>query len=118
MLCRCFVHDFLPYVSETFSKESFSEYEETFIGLGQKVSKKTKILIYCTKIIKEYNFKMVGVDLADILVSLYRTGLKSYRWYLAVFSQLLDISVNNAFETLNIDLNVKHIMPLNNLEPQ
>jgi len=37
------------------------------------------------------------VDLADMLVSLYRTGIKSYRWYLAIFSQLLDIGVNNAW---------------------
>ncbi|XP_060870237.1 piggyBac transposable element-derived protein 3-like [Metopolophium dirhodum] len=79
---------------------------------------KAKIPINCPTIIKEYNSKMGGVDLADMLVSLYRTGLKSHRWYLAVFSQLLDISVNNAwllyrreFEELNNDLNVKY-MPL------
>lgn len=223
-----FVHDFFPYAGETtFSTESFSEYEETFFGLGQKVvlqlcktisdkpltavyfdnwftslelvtylrkqfgilslgtiqqnrlrgcdiindkdllkkgrgsyemrcdnkkkiavvkwadnkcvtlvssfvpvneqtssvrrydkNMKTKIPINCPTIIKEYNSKMGGVDLADMLVSLYRTGLKSHRWYLAVFSQLLDISVNNAwllyrreFEELNNDLNFKH-MPL------
>lgn len=79
---------------------------------------KAKIPINCPTIIKEYNSKMGGVDLADMLVSLYRTGRKSHRWYLAVFSKLLDIYVNNAwllnrreFEELNNNLNVKH-MPL------
>lgn len=40
---------------------------------------------------------MGGVDLADMFVALYRTGLKSHKWYMSIFSQLLDISVNNAW---------------------
>lgn len=47
--------------------------------------------------IKEYNSNMDGVDLADMLVALYRTQLCGHRWYLPLFSQILDICVNNAW---------------------
>ncbi|KAF9414125.1 hypothetical protein HW555_007884 [Spodoptera exigua] len=37
------------------------------------------------------------VDLADMLVALYRTPFRGHRWYLPIFSQMLDICVNNAW---------------------
>ena len=40
---------------------------------------------------------MSGVDLSDMIISLYRTPLKSKRWYLALFGQLLDMSIVNAW---------------------
>ncbi|KAG5889148.1 hypothetical protein JTB14_036959 [Gonioctena quinquepunctata] len=40
---------------------------------------------------------MGGVDLADMLVALYRTGFRSHRWYISIFSQVLDICINNAW---------------------
>jgi hypothetical protein len=40
---------------------------------------------------------MGGVDLADMLMALYRTELKTHKWYMTVFSQMLDICVNNAW---------------------
>ncbi|XP_072389514.1 uncharacterized protein [Diabrotica undecimpunctata] len=40
---------------------------------------------------------MGGVDLADMLIALYKTPFKSRRWYLGIFTQLIDISVNNAW---------------------
>lgn len=58
---------------------------------------KSRIDISCPKVIKECNTNMGSVDLADMLVSLYRTGIKSHRWYIAIFSQLLDICVNNSW---------------------
>lgn len=51
----------------------------------------------CPQIVKHYNRHMGGVDLADMLISLYRTGLKSHRWYLNIFSQIMDICINNAW---------------------
>lgn len=33
----------------------------------------------------------------NLLVALYRTDWKGHRWYLVLFSQILDISVNNAW---------------------
>lgn len=44
----------------------------------------------CPEIIK-HNAHMGGIDLADMLVALYRTELKGHRWYLPLVSQILDI---------------------------
>lgn len=40
---------------------------------------------------------MGGVDLSDMLIALYRIPFKSRRWYLSIFSQLLDICINNGW---------------------
>lgn len=40
---------------------------------------------------------MGGVDLADMLISLYKTPFRTRRWYIAIFSQMIDICVNNAW---------------------
>lgn len=53
--------------------------------------------IQCPQIVKHYNTHMGGVDLADMLVALYRTGFKSHRWYMSIFSQILDICINNSW---------------------
>ncbi|XP_026746467.1 piggyBac transposable element-derived protein 3-like [Trichoplusia ni] len=62
-----------------------------------KKEEKKKGLVTCPNLIKHYNGNMGGVDLADMLVALYRTDLKGHRWYLVLFSQILDICVNNAW---------------------
>lgn len=62
-----------------------------------KKEEKKKGPVTCPNLIKHYNGNMGGVDLADMLVALYRTDLKGHRWYLALFSQILDICVNNAW---------------------
>ena len=59
--------------------------------------KKRKIEVNYPNIVKHYNAHMGGVDLADMLIALYRTEMKTRRWYLSIFSQLLDICVNNAW---------------------
>ena len=43
---------------------------------------KTYIDINCPTAVQEYNKSMGGVDLADMLIALYRTTIKSKRWYL------------------------------------
>lgn len=58
---------------------------------------KRQISVPCPAIVKEYNLHMGGVDLSDMLVALYRTKLKTRRWYLNIFSQVIDICVNNAW---------------------
>ena len=40
---------------------------------------------------------MGGVDLADMLISLYRVKVKTKRWYIKVFWHLIDISKVNAW---------------------
>ena len=58
---------------------------------------KNKVDVVCPQIIKQYNTHMGGVDLVDMLIALYKTPYKSRRWYLGIFSQLIDICVNNAW---------------------
>ena len=40
---------------------------------------------------------MGGVDLADLLIALYRTTIKSKRWYVKVFFHCVDIAKVNAW---------------------
>lgn len=56
-----------------------------------------KIEIPCPRIVKDYNSHMGGVDLADMLIALYRTGWKANKWYIKLFAQLLDICIVNAW---------------------
>lgn len=57
---------------------------------------KGKVDVDCPQIVKEYNKHMGGMDLADMLISLYKTPFKTRRWYLGIFAQLVDICINNA----------------------
>lgn len=69
------------------------------IGTIQRYDKdkKQKTAVPCPEIIKQYNAHMGGVDLADMLIALHRTQLKGHRWYLPLFSQLLDMCVTNSW---------------------
>ena len=40
----------------------------------------------CPNVIKQYKNSIGGVDLADMLIALYRTEIKCKRWYLKSFS--------------------------------
>ncbi|KAH9635667.1 hypothetical protein HF086_001458 [Spodoptera exigua] len=51
---------------------------------------------------------MGGVDLADMLVALYRTPFRGHRWYLPIFSQMLDICINNAWLLYRRDMKARH----------
>lgn len=48
-------------------------------------------------IVKLSNQTTGGVDLADMLISLYRSPFKTWRWYLVLVAQLLDICKVNAW---------------------
>ena len=58
---------------------------------------KSHVLVDCPDIVKKYNSAMGGVDLADMLISLYRTSYKTRRWYLRVVAHLLDVCKVNAW---------------------
>lgn len=73
---------------------------------------KGRVDVTCPQIVKHYNRHMGGVDLADMLISLYRTGIKSHRWYMNIFSQLLDICINNAWLLRRRHNKMKHTVPL------
>ncbi|KAL3245293.1 hypothetical protein MRX96_047031 [Rhipicephalus microplus] len=47
--------------------------------------------------VKEYNAFMGGVDLANMLIELYRTDHKSKRWYMRIFYWMMDVSIVNGW---------------------
>src|SRR5678815_2772656 len=67
--------------------------------------------------IRDSNKYMVGVDLADMLIELYRINFKSRKWYTRIFYYLLDLSVVNAwllYRRVHVSKGLlkKNIMPL------
>ena len=59
--------------------------------------KKERVKVDCPKIVQVYNKHMGGVDLHDMLVSLYRVTLKTRKWYLHLFFYTLNVMVVNAW---------------------
>ena len=53
--------------------------------------------VQCPKVVSVYNKHMDGVDLIDSLIGLYRTKIKSRKWYHRLFFHLLDMTVINAW---------------------
>lgn len=49
---------------------------------------KQKIEVDIPQIVREYNKHMGGVDLADMLISLYKVPFKTRRWYIGIFRRL------------------------------
>jgi len=51
--------------------------------------------VTCPEVVKEYNKNMGGVDLSDMLISLYRTRIKARRRYLKLLFHCVDITKVN-----------------------
>ncbi|KAI8432624.1 hypothetical protein MSG28_013610 [Choristoneura fumiferana] len=58
---------------------------------------KKRVSVTCPKVIKIYNLHMGGVDVADMLTALYRIHMKTRRWYMSIFAQVLDIALNKSW---------------------
>ena len=54
-------------------------------------------MIKCPKIVTQYNKHMGGVDLLDSLLGLYRTRLRSKKWYHRIFFHFMDLTIVNAW---------------------
>ena len=69
------------------------------LGAVQRWSpaEKKRMNIQCPQVILRYNKGMGGVDLADMLISLYRIKMKTRRWYIKIFWHLVDIAKVNAW---------------------
>lgn len=69
------------------------------MGTIQRWDKTEKLRkeIQCPSIVTTYNKSMGGVDLADMLIALYRIKVKTKRWYIKVFLHLVDICKVNAW---------------------
>ena len=62
-----------------------------------KQSSKQHILVLCPEIVKYYNSAVGGVDLANMLVALYTSPMKTHRWYLKVLIHCVDICKVNSW---------------------
>lgn len=52
-----------------------------------------RVGVTCPNTVTQYNVHMGRVDLADMMVALYRTPAKSHRWYMSLFWQMADIAM-------------------------
>ncbi|CAF4020199.1 unnamed protein product [Rotaria sp. Silwood2] len=78
---------------------------------------KNHIQIRRPQVIKAYNEHMGGVDLIDMLISLYRINVGSKKYYIKIVFHLIDLSVVNAWllyrrHCLQLNLPKKDIMSL------
>ena len=62
---------------------------------GQSASK--CINFQCPEVVRESNKSMGGVDLSDMLISLYRTQVKTKRWYIKILFHSVNIAKANAW---------------------
>ncbi|CAF3441226.1 unnamed protein product [Rotaria sp. Silwood2] len=60
-------------------------------------SQKKHIQVVRPNVIKIYNQYMGGVDLIDMLVSLYRINIRSKKYYMKVIFHLIDLSIVNGW---------------------
>lgn len=78
---------------------------------------KDKVNIDCPKMVNEYNKYMGGVNLMDQKKVTYEVDRRSkIKYYLRLFFDLLDISVNNACIVYNQLLKNENIKPATSLE--
>ena len=68
---------------------------------GWERSQRQSISISCPAIVGKYNQNMGGVDPLDALVSYYRIGIRSKKYY-HLFFHLVDVAVMNGFCTYTI----------------
>ena len=60
------------------------------------------VSVQIPKLVKSYNAGMGFVDQLDWNVGKYRVGIRSKKWYWCLFTNLLDITVVNAWILYNI----------------
>ena len=59
---------------------------------------KSRMPIQCPRLVKVYNEHMGGVDRMDQNISKYRIGIRGKKWYFSLFSYMVDVAVNNAWQ--------------------
>lgn len=74
------------------------------LGSAKRYSQKEKkvVNIPIPKLIQDYNNGMGGVDLLDKQISLYRIRIRSKKWWWPLFTQMIDITVVNAWRIYQI----------------
>lgn len=76
---------------------TYASIEPTTIVRRWSRKEKKTVSVSCPFIVSEYNRSMGGVDLSDMLISLYAIDRKSKKWYMRVFYHLISISISNSW---------------------
>ena len=75
-------------------------------------AKKKEISVTMPHPIKEYITHMGGVDLLDKQISLYRTRIRSKKWWWPLFTQMIDVCVVNTWRAHQIANPDEKLSPL------
>ncbi len=67
--------------------------------------RKEVIKVPCPAVVKEYNRNMGGVDLLDSLIALYRTKIRSKKWYHRLVFHFVDMMIVTAWLLYRRDCN-------------
>ncbi|MCJ8740469.1 hypothetical protein PDJAM_G00059200 [Pangasius djambal] len=73
---------------------------------------KRKCDVPCPAVISAYSKSTGGADLSDMLINLYKSPMKSKRWYLPLFGYILDLSICNAWLVYKRDCTLLDANPL------
>ncbi|XP_038591089.1 piggyBac transposable element-derived protein 3-like [Micropterus salmoides] len=73
---------------------------------------RTKISVPCPSLVTAYNQHMGGTDLSDMLVHLYKTPVKSRRWYIPLFGYILDLCISNSWLVYKRDCGLLNEKPM------
>ena len=58
---------------------------------------KEKKSMKCPNVVKQYNGRMGGIDKSDMLTHLYKTPMRSKRYYMRLFGYVIDLIICNAW---------------------
>lgn len=79
-----------------------TDYKVHPLGSAERYSriKKQRIKVDRPHLIGYYNRNMGGTDLMDGHINKYRIGIRGKKWWWAIFTWLIDVSINNAWVLL------------------
>ena len=78
------------------------KHPETLVTRYDRKSK-CNVEVPCPKIVKTYNMSMGGVDKIDSLLALYRTVIRSRKYYLRIYFHVMDLCCTVAWLTYRRD---------------
>lgn len=76
---------------------TFASANPTTTAVRWDKKRKATVQVKCPSIVNTYNKGMGGVDLLDSLIALYRTKIRSKKWYHRIVFHMLDFTVVEAW---------------------
>lgn len=70
---------------------------------------KNVVKIDCPNLIKEYHPHMSGVDCLDSLIGRYKIQIRTKKWYIRIFYQLVDLTLVSIYRKETVSRNEKYL---------